>query len=97
MATDTTATVTNATTYNPTPEDTARIESIFGQLRTWGDVGDKEASENMLLAGAKALINRANTQAHKYKQYNRCMDYDGLVSDLMVVKTKNQASIQVKK
>ena len=97
MATDTTATVTNATSYNPTPEETARIESIFGALRNWGNDGDKEASENMLLAGAKALINRANAQAHKYKQYNRCMDYDGLVSDLMTVKTKNQESIQVKK
>ena len=97
MATETNTTATNATTYNPTPEETARIESIFGALRTWGNVGDKEASENMLLAGAKALIQRANTQAHKYKQYNRCMDYDTLVSDLMVVKTKNQESIQVKK
>ena len=94
MATETNAT---ATTYNPTPEETARIESIFGALRNWGNDGDKEASENMLLAGAKALIQRANSQAHKYKQYNRCMDYDTLVSDLMVVKTKNQESIQVKK
>lgn len=91
------ATETTATTYNPTPEETARIESLFGQLRTWGNDGDKEASENMLLAGAKALIQRANTQAHKYKQYNRCMDYDTLTSDLMVVKNKNQESIQVKK
>ena len=92
-----TSTETTATTYNPTPEETARIEAIFGALRNWGNDGDKEASENMLLAGAKALIQRANSQAHKYKQYNRCMDYDTLVSDLMVVKTKNQEAIQVKK
>lgn len=96
MATETTTTTT-ATSYNPTPEETARIESIFNALRNWGNDGDREASENMLLAGAKALIQRANSQAHKYKQYNRCMDYDTLVSDLMVVKTKNQESIQVKK
>jgi hypothetical protein len=46
------------------------------------------------MAGAIALINRANTNAHQYKQYNRCMDYDTLVSDIKALKGKNQAEIQ---
>ena len=49
----------------------------------------------MLLAGAIALINRANSNAHQFKQYNRCMDYDMLVSDVKALKAKNQeAEIQ---
>ena len=94
-----TTNVTNETpvvesTYTPTPAEQAEYDTIFKVLADWGTVGDKLASENMLLAGAIALINRANSNAHQYKQYNRCMDYDGLVSDIKGLKAKNQAAIQ---
>ena len=94
MATTTTETVTNATTYTPTAQEQEQYDTIFKVLADWGTVGDKVASENMLMAGAIALINRANTNAHQYKQYNRCMDYDTLVSDIKAIKGKNQAEIQ---
>ena len=83
-----------ANTYTPTASEQAEFDSIFKQLQDWGTVGDKVASENMLMAGAIALINRANSNAHQYKQYNRCMDYDTLVSDIKALKGKNQAEIQ---
>lgn len=91
MATETTAT---PNTYTPTASEQAEYDSIFKVLQDWGTVGDKLASENMLMAGAIALINRANSNAHQYKQYNRCMDYDTLVSDIKAIKGKNQAEIQ---
>ena len=96
MATTTTATETTATTstYTPTAQEQEQFDTIFKVLADWGTVGDKVASENMLMAGAIALINRANTNAHQYKQYNRCMDYDTLVSDIKALKGKNQAEIQ---
>lgn len=80
--------------YTPTASEQAEYDSIFKVLQDWGTVGDKLASENMLMAGAIALINRANSNAHQYKQYNRCMDYDTLVSDIKAIKGKNQAEIQ---
>ena len=82
--------------YTPTATEQAQFDSIFKVLSTWGTVGDKEASENMLMAGAIALINRANSNAHQYKQYNRCMDYDTLVSDIKAIKGKNQAEIRLR-
>lgn len=94
MATTTTETVTNATTYTPTAQEQEQFDTIFKVLADWGTVGDKVASENMLLAGAIALVNRANGNAHQYKQYNRCMDYDTLVSDIKSLKAKNQEAIQ---
>ena len=96
MATTTTTTETNATTYTPTAQEQEQYDTIFKVLADWGTVGDKLASENMLLAGAIALINRANSNAHQYKQYNRCMDYDTLVSDIKGLKAKNQAAIQMR-
>ena len=94
--TNTTATETTATpsTYTPTAQEQEQFDTIFKVLADWGTVGDKNASENMLLAGAIALINRANSNAHQYKQYNRCMDYDMLVSDVKALKTKNQDEIR---
>jgi len=82
------------TTYTPTAAEQAEYDTIFKVLADWGTVGDKVASENMLMAGAIALLNRANSNAHQYKQYNRCMDYDTLVSDIKAIKVKNQAEIQ---
>ena len=94
--TTTTATETTATpsTYTPTASEQVAFDEIFKVLSNWGTVGDKEASENMLLAGAISLINRANTNAHQYKAYNRCMDYDGLVMDIKGLKAKNQDEIR---
>ena len=94
--TTTTATETTATpsTYTPTASEQVAFDEIFKVLSNWGTVGDKDASENMLLAGAIALVNRANSNAHQYKAYNRCMDYDGLVMDIKGLKAKNQAEIK---
>ena len=88
-----TQTALNSTTYTPTAEQQAEYDGIFETLNNWGTVGDKLASENMLLAGAIALVNRANLNAHGFKQYERCMDYDTLVSDIKVLKTKNFEAI----
>lgn len=94
-ATETQATTTATTsTYTPTAQEQEQFDTIFKVLADWGTVGDKTASENMLLAGAIALINRANSNAHQFKQYNRCMDYDMLVSDVKALKAKNQEAIQ---
>ena len=93
MATTTKATETKATTetsYTPSAEQQEQFNEIFNELAKWGQVGNKPASENMLLAGALALVNRANTNAHQYKQYNRCMDYDTLAMDIKALKVKNQ-------
>jgi hypothetical protein len=94
MATTTNA--TQSTTYTPTAEQQAEFDGIFETLASWGQVGSKPASENMLLAGAIALVNRANTNAHQYKQYTRCMDYDTLVSDIKALKSKNQDDVAAK-
>jgi hypothetical protein len=87
-----TTTETNVTTdtFTPSAEQQEQFNAIFNELAKWGAIGNKPASENMLLAGAVALVNRANDNAHQYKQYNRCMDYDTLASDIKALKTKNQ-------